>query len=80
MKTETLLNFQYYTPATSYCVRATEYTTEYGPLKGAKHYRLTVVDGNAHTTTAPNSRAEAIYSAEAKLKGFVERLKLTYGD
>jgi hypothetical protein len=77
MKIETLLNFQYYSPATNFCVRATEYTEREA---GGTVWRVSVVDNHTHALQAPNSRAEAIYLAEAKLKGFLERLKLTYGD
>lgn len=77
MKTETLLNFQYYNGATTFCVRATEYSER---VTGSTVWRLTVIDGDAHTTTSPNSRNEAIYLAEGKLKGFIERLKLKYAD
>jgi hypothetical protein len=81
MKTETLLNFQYFDGKdTTYCVRATEYEAIYGPNKGTKVWRLTVIDVDAHTTTVPASRNEALYLAEAKMKGFIERLKLKFGD
>lgn len=77
MKIETLLNFQYYSPATNFCVRATEYTEREA---GGVMWRIATVDAHIHSVQAANSRAECIYLAEAKLKGFIERLKLTYGD
>ncbi len=75
MKTTNLVTFQYVNATTTYHVMATEYE---GLSTPTPEFRVTVIDGETATTTAPATHTEAVQLAEASIAEFLRRMVPIY--